>query len=109
MPQIPGPSAPRDLVGILAKTIIKRDALKELRNVLMNLYQDEASIRRVAHDSAIDLSRISLNSNPINNWYKVLEEASKINQVDALLSVVEQEYGKNVEFQKARDNYRQPN
>ena len=78
-----------------------------VRNTLTNLYPDEPSIRRITADSGIDSSRFVLNSTPSNNWHSVLTEANKSNQVDSLLDVVENEYGRNKEFQKICHMYRQ--
>lgn len=85
---------------------MKAEILSELRNVLANLYSDEPSMRRIIADSALDSSRILLNSTAINNWHAILTEAEKIGQVNALLGVVEREYGSNWKFREAYYTYR---
>lgn len=82
-------------------------SLTQLRKVLAKLYSEEADIRRVSADAGIDLTRIALNSTTINNWYAVLGEAEKSGRVDALLAVVDEEYGGNPEFHNATGTYRQ--
>lgn len=78
-----------------------------LRDALVKLYSDDKDIRRITNDSGIDLANINLNSSPINNWHVILIEASKTNQVDALLSVVKKQYNTNKEFREAYDAYNQ--
>lgn len=86
-----------------------------LRQILAYLYPDEASMRRVCDDSGVDLVRIVFNSSTLNNWHAILTEAHKVNQVIALLDVVEaeNEYKANEELRMACAAYRrsvgQPN
>lgn len=72
-----------------------------LRDALASLYPDELSIRRIVADAGINGALIVLNSTAQNNWYSVLTEAEKANQVDRLLDVVKKEYETNQEFLKA--------
>jgi len=81
--------------------------LADLRQILATLYPDEANIRRIVTDSGIDLPRIVFNSTAINTWHSVLTEAEKVHQIEALLDVVEDEYGNNQRFQSACRAYRQ--
>lgn len=80
-----------------------------LRQILAYLYADEASIGRVCDDAGIDLARIVFNSSSLNNWHAILTEAHKVNQVIALLDVVEaeNEYKANAELRMACAAYRQ--
>lgn len=81
----------------------------KLRDVLAYLYPDELNIRRIVADAGINGARMTLNSTALNNWYSVLTEAEKTNQVDILLDIVKKEYGTNQEFLKACVAYRLQN
>lgn len=77
----------------------------KLRKSLAYLYIDERNIRTVVQGLKIDLARIVLNDSAINIWNAILTEATKNNQVDALLDAVKADYGENDEFQKVCDEY----
>jgi hypothetical protein len=78
----------------------------DLRACLAKLYPDEYSIRRITADAGLDAWRIIFNSTPINNWHSILTEANKLTRIDALLDVVDREYGGNQEFQTTCVAYR---
>lgn len=86
-----------------------------LRQILAHLYPDEVSIRRVCDDAGIDLARVIFSVGSLNIWHGILTEAHKVNQVIALLDIVEaeDEYKANVELRTAcaayRNSLRQPN
>ncbi len=80
--------------------------LANLRNILAKLYPDDASMRRVASDAGLNTTRIAFGSSAINNWYEILAEAQRANQVNALLNVALHEYPTNQEFRKAFFAYR---
>lgn len=82
-----------------------KKSLRDLRNVLVKLYTDELSIRRLVDDSGIDSSRIIFASNATNIWHSVLTEADKNGQLGSLLSVIKEEYGHNKDFQNIYDIY----
>ncbi|MFN8486116.1 MAG: effector-associated domain EAD1-containing protein [Caldilineaceae bacterium] len=86
---------------------MKPEILRNLRNVLANLYPDETSIRRIIDDAGINVLRLNLDATAINNWHSVLTEAVKVGRVDALLSVVAEEYPSNKELRIAIAAYRQ--
>jgi tetratricopeptide (TPR) repeat protein len=77
------------------------EILAGLRTVLAKLYAEEPDIRRLIADAGLDVARINLDSAAINDWQAVLEEAEKVGRTEALLAVIEQEYGENAEFQAA--------
>lgn len=79
----------------------------KLRNVLARLFPDESSIRCVVEDAGLDQQKIDFGSSAINVWHFVLTEAEKVDRIEALLQVVESEYGNNREFQAACQAYRQ--
>jgi hypothetical protein len=78
-------------------------SLRDLRKVLIELYPDEISIRRLLDDAGITSERVVFNSNAANTWHSVLVEAKKNDQLVPLLDVVKEEYGNNKEFQNAYD------
>jgi hypothetical protein len=86
---------------------VKSEILAELRNVLVKLYPDEASMRRISHDAGLDLARVMLNFSAINNWHSILREAENVGRVDALLTVILQEYGRNQTLLDAYQAYQQ--
>jgi len=77
-----------------------------LRNILAQLYPDEASTRRVAHDAGLSATRISFSAIAINTWHTILTEAENVNKVDALLDVVLEEYGDNPALHSTYEAYR---
>lgn len=81
------------------------NSLANLRNILAELYDDVSSIRRIAGDAGLNLTRIALNSSAINNWHAILVEAKHTNKVDALLRVVFDEYLENTKLRQAFDAY----
>lgn len=80
--------------------------LKRLRKVLAEFYPDTPSIRRVAADAGIDLSRLTFASTAANNWHSVLREAQHVHKMDSLLSVAGEEYGTNEAFGQVYADYR---
>ncbi|MFZ4663124.1 MAG: CHAT domain-containing protein [Caldilineaceae bacterium] len=69
-----------------------RTTISKLRNILVKLYSDSQTIRRVVDDADLDTSRIILGGNAINIWHGVLDEAQKQGKVDQLIAVVLLEY-----------------
>lgn len=65
------------------------------------------TLHRIVDDAGLKWHRID-KSNATNIWHSVLIVAEKTGKVEALLDVVEGEYGNNQEFLAARDAYRQP-
>ena len=78
----------------------------DLRSVLAFLYADETSIRRVVADAGLVSARIKFNVAVIDIWYFVLDEAAKVQQVEALLAIAERDYGDNVPLQHVCSRYR---
>lgn len=85
----------------------KHDILKNLRSALVKLYHTPISMHRIIHDAGLDFSRITLESNPGDSWHSILVEAEKLGQIDDLLRVVNDEYGRNADFSDAYKAYRQ--
>lgn len=83
------------------------EILAKLREALTSLYPEQASMHRIMDESGIDRSRIDFNSAPINVWHSILKEAEYTERVTDLLEAVQDEYGSNSDFQKARNAYNQ--
>lgn len=63
-----------------------------LETVLAELYQDRASIDRVAHEAGIDLARVPVSSRAADTWHAVIVEAQRQNLMTALAAIVMSEY-----------------
>lgn len=63
-----------------------------LENVLAELYQDRASIDRIAHEANIDLARVPVSSRAADTWHAVIVEAQRQNLMTALAAIVMREY-----------------
>lgn len=72
--------------------------LTQLRSILVALYPEPASIRRVADDANTDISRITTEGNIINVWHALLKEAEKQDRLAALLAVAAADYPHNQEL-----------
>lgn len=107
--------SPRPVAGeaekppdILPSPKMEPAELRKLRNILARLYPAPASIDRIVSDAGMDPARISkLNESPDNSWHQVLREAENVGRIDALLGIVDEEYGVNEEFKQFYDKYRQ--
>lgn len=76
--------------------MIDQSVWSTLRDALADLYPDEISARRVAHDAALNSSLIQFNSQSKNNWHAILVEANKSDQkLIELIRIVLLEYGDN--------------
>lgn len=82
------------------------EILISVRNILVTLYPDDASIRRILADAGIDSPRIQLNSTLANNWHSVLAESARLDRIEALFGVIEIEYGSNLDWRAACSSYR---
>ncbi len=71
------------------------EILANLRNVLVTLYTDETGIQRVMADAGLTSARVKLNVALVDLWHSVLTEAVKLERIEALLVVVEHDYGDN--------------
>lgn len=85
---------------------LRKKVLVTLRNILVLLYPDTLSIRRICAESGINSARIDFSTNANNIWHEVLSEAEKSECVDDLLHVVKSEYPKNEQLRQSIDAYR---
>lgn len=69
--------------GALSSTIVsnkpgdQREAIRQLREVLTNLYSDPISARRLVDDIGLPASDMSFGGTAQNMWYSILNEAQK--------------------------------
>lgn len=87
---------------------MSENTLASLRDLLAQLYPDEASARRIVADAGIDPAKIAFTSHATNNWYAILNEARNVGRDNVLLDIVLREYGNNTKLQKAVTAYRDP-
>lgn len=77
-----------------------------LRDTLASLYSEEQRIRTVIDDAEINAALIAFSAVAKQVWHSVLKEADKTDRVDALLGVVDKEYGRSKDFQKVYEAYK---
>jgi hypothetical protein len=69
--------------GALPSTIVsnkpvdQREALRQLREVLTNLYSDPTSTRRLVDDTGLPASAMSFDGTAQNMWYSILNEVQR--------------------------------
>lgn len=83
----------------------KHGAFAKLRNILAELYTEEADTRRVVYDAAMDSKNISFSTKAINNWTNILHQAQKENKIDVLKNVTIEEFKTNKDLSKYWDDY----
>jgi hypothetical protein len=83
------------------------DAAVQLRDVLAALYPDEASARRIAGQSHLDLGRIAFSRTAVDNWHAVITETEHAGRQHELLTVVQHEYPENPALRHAANIYHQ--
>lgn len=84
-----------------------RNIIKDFREILIELYPDEMSIRRVLSDAGVDTSLMVLTGSAMNTWHSVLTELSKQNKIKALLTIVHRDYSENQKFSRIYNDYKQ--
>lgn len=81
-------------------------ALSALAGALAEIYSDDASIRRVARDSQLSLSRIAFDARPDNTWSSVMMEAELQGKVENIIVVAQKDYPLVRSLQTAAAAYR---
>lgn len=66
--------------------------LTELRDKLLDLYQRNEDVRRVADDAGLRCELINFQDRPINIWYNILAEASRSRKLRAIIEIACKEY-----------------
>ena len=72
-----------------------------LRDVLAELYGDEASARRIAAQAHLDVGHIAFGPRALDCWHAILTEAVRSGQVAAVIRVALAEYAGNVALLRA--------
>lgn len=80
-------------------------AFIELRKMLADLYDDEASARRIAHDAKLDVGQISFSTRSLDNWHNILLRTEKENKTTDLMGITLREFPKNENLFKAWHDY----
>jgi|LakMenEpi03Aug12_release.lakeMendotaPanAssembly.Ray.scaffolds.fasta_scaffold188171_2 hypothetical protein len=81
------------------------ELITNLRNTLVEIYPELGSAKRIADDASINLSNTDLHGSIANVWHSILQEAIKVDRVDKLLKVVQNEYKENSKWQKVYQDY----
>lgn len=79
---------------------------EQLRNVLAELYPDEASVRRVVQEAGLNVGRLRIEATAVDTWHGVLMEAIHSDRMQGLWEVAVREYGRFVPLLMAIDEYR---
>ena len=98
------------LVADLKRVIdspVSETGWRPLRDVLAQLYPDEASARRIADQAHLDGARIHFSARAVDSWHAILTEATHTGRLEEIIQAVQQEYGANAELAKAVRHVRQ--
>lgn len=80
---------------------LERLALQALRDVLADIYAEQASYRRIAQDAGLTLQQITIDGSAINAWHAICEEAQHQSRIPVLLHVAKDGYHSNSDLQRA--------
>jgi V8-like Glu-specific endopeptidase len=75
-----------------------------LRNVLVGLYSDDASAKRVSSDAGLNPVFIAWDAKPINSWQNIIEYAINQEAVQDIVKIARQENPKNQALILAEQN-----
>jgi hypothetical protein len=78
-----------------------------LRDVLAQLYPDEASARRIAAQAHLDSTRIHFAPRAVDGWHAILTEAAHTGLMEGVIAATQAEYGANRDLIRAIRHYRQ--
>jgi hypothetical protein len=68
------------------------DIRTQLRIILTELFPTVESTYRIVDDASIPRDKISFTSRAIDNWHTILTEANKLNKVERVIEVAQQDY-----------------
>lgn len=68
-----------------------KEQVKDLRQILCDLYPDDASLKRVCDDAGFDFTAIS-GSTMRDKWHSVIVFAQRTNRIETLIAGVKEEY-----------------
>lgn len=83
------------------------ELIPSIRRVLVDLYSELSSAKRIADDAGVKLSNVDLHGSMMDVWHSILQEASKVNRIDELMAVVQNEYAGNQKWQVAYQSYQE--
>ena len=63
-----------------------------VETVLAELYSDPESIRRVAHEANVDLTRVAFAPRAADTWHAIIQEAERQSRTAALAAIAVREY-----------------
>ena len=66
--------------------------LNDLRDVLADLYPEEASARRVASDASLDADYIDMRGSAVSFWHEIIRHAVRKDRISLLVAVALREY-----------------
>ncbi|MEM7133541.1 MAG: AAA family ATPase [Chloroflexota bacterium] len=75
----------------------KSEAYRQMRTLFSRFFDDNASVRRIAMDAGLDISRLNLTGSPTNVWHGVMSEAEKHGKLASLVQVAVEEYPSSTE------------
>lgn len=78
-----------------------------LRDVLAQLYPDEASARRIAAQAHLDSARIRFAPRAVDGWHAILTEAAHTGLMEGVIAAAQAEYGANHDLIHAIRHYLQ--
>lgn len=70
----------------------RREALDQLRDILINLYPDRRDAQRVLSDARVDPHNVDLDGSASRRWYAVLVDADRQGRVHSIVEVARREY-----------------
>jgi hypothetical protein len=83
------------------------ELIPSVRKVLVDLYSSLSSAKRIADDAGVKLSNVDLHGPMTDVWHSILQEASKVNRIDELMAVVQNEYADSQNWQVVYKSYQE--
>jgi hypothetical protein len=87
--------------------MLRHEVFTKLRNVLAELYPDEAGSRTVVAAAGVTLGLIQFSTRALDNWREILDRAEQSGLILALLDEADKAFSENQALQAARDAYQQ--
>jgi len=78
--------------GATVSDAIVRLAIQTLRDLLAELYPEQATYRRVVEDAGLALPHIALSGSTMDAWHAICQEAQKQDAIPLLLQVAKNNY-----------------
>jgi hypothetical protein len=82
-------------------------ALVKYREIFENLYDNDNKISRVLSDAGINQALVDLGGDAKAKWHSIIKVAYDENRLGSLLSVVQKDYGMNLEVAGLYHSYHQ--